>query len=257
MSQQFQHIIFEKGDRLARIVLNRPPLNILTIAMMDEISQALEAVAASDDVNLVVFSAQGRAFSAGVAVEEHTADKVHAMISSFHRMFHTLAKVEVPSLAVVQGAALGGGCELVAFCDLVLAAEGATFGQPEIKVGVFPGVAVAIFPQLMGRKKALELILLGETLDARAAREVGLVNQVVPDDQLEQEAERWIQKLRSLSGAVLRTTKRALYAGLHPPFVAQLQAVEPIYLQELMALEDAHEGLRAFLEKRRPEWRHR
>src|SRR6185369_15608878 len=163
----FAEIKFQIDDRVARITLARPPLNIMNIAMMDEIGKALELCGQGANLAAIVFEAadEARAFSAGVAVEDHVPATVVRMLDSFHRIFRLLEKISVPVVAVVDGAALGGGCELVAACDLVIASERARFGQPEIKLGVFPPVAAVVLPRIIG-KKAREMILLGETIDA-------------------------------------------------------------------------------------------
>jgi enoyl-CoA hydratase/carnithine racemase len=156
---------------------------------------------------------------------------------------------------VVGGAALGGGCELVLFCDMVIASERASFGQPEIQVGVFPPVAVVALPGIIGPKKALEMVLIGDRMRAAEAERLGLVNRVVPPEELRATADEFVGKLTKLSGVVLRLTKRALRVGGVGGFAEGLAAVEELYLGPLMATEDAHEGLAAFLEKRAPEWK--
>jgi len=254
MEQNFKHISFEVKEGIARITLNRPPLNILNIEMMKEINKALEGLQ-KEKLKLVVFAASGKAFSAGVDVAEHTAEKVKEMITVFHKIFRLLASLRCPTLAIVDGAALGGGCELATFCDFVLASKRANFGQPEIKVGVFPPIAAIIFPKLISQKKALELLLTGETIDAQEAWRLGLVNKVVPAEELDKEVDLFIQSLKEKSAAVLGLTKRAVLESLNLGFEAGLKKVEKLYLEELMGTEDAHEGLKAFLEKRAPQWK--
>ena len=144
MPTEFANVAYDAQSGVARLTLNRPPLNILTIAMMKEINSALETLASKDGAKLLVIDHEGRLFSAGVDIKDHTADKVEEMIEVFHRMFRLLNAVEPPTLAVVKGAALGAGCELATFCDMVVASEQATFGQPEIKAGVFPPIAAAV-----------------------------------------------------------------------------------------------------------------
>lgn len=255
----FQHIAFEKRDGIARLTLNKPPLNVLDIAMMQEINAALEGLGDDPSVKVLVFQAAegSKAFSAGVDVSDHTADKVGEMIEVFHRIFRHLDGLEMPTVAVVGGAALGGGCELVLFCDMVIASEKASFGQPEIQVGVFPPIAVAALPGIVGPKKALELVLIGDRIRAGEALRLGLVNQVVPVEELQAAAEEFVGKLAKLSGAVLRLTKRAVRVGSAGSFADGLAAVEDLYLGPLMATEDAHEGLAAFMEKRAPVWENR
>ena len=252
---QFQHIGFGAEEGVATITLNRPPVNILNIEMMGEINTALERVASEGDLKVVVLRGEGKAFSAGVDVRDHTADKVHEMIRIFHRMFRLLNSLEPPTLAVVDGAALGGGCELATFCDMVVASERATFGQPEITVGVLPPVAAVVFPHLIGRNRALEMILTGEVIGAREAERIGLINRVFPTEGFRLEVDGLIDTLTSMSAPVLRLTKRALDKGLYRSADEAISQVEAIYLDELMGTEDAHEGLTAFLEKRKPVWK--
>ncbi len=257
MSSGFKDINFEVRDGVGRIVLNRPPLNVLNIAMMEEIQAALRQAHAAADTRAIVLSATGRMFSAGVDIAEHTHDLMERMLSAFHGIIRLMADGEVPTLAVVQGHALGGGCELACFCDLIIAAQGAKFGQPEIAVGVFPPVAAALFPHLVGGRQAAELILTGEAIPAEEAHRIGLINTVVPPEQLATEAERLLARLTDKSAAVLRVAKRALRAGMAAGFDDALPAIEAIYTGSLMALGDASEGLTAFMQKRKPVWKHR
>jgi cyclohexa-1,5-dienecarbonyl-CoA hydratase len=254
---EFQHIAFEKRDGVARLVLNKPPLNVLDIAMMREINTALEGLGQDPGVKVLVFEAAegSKAFSAGVDVSEHTADRVEEMIGVFHRIFRLLDELEIPTVAVVGGAALGGGCELVLFCDMIVASEKASFGQPEIQVGVFAPVAAVALPGIVGPKKAIELLLTGDRIRAAEALQLGLVNKVVPPEELRAAADEFVGKLTKLSGAVLRLTKRAVRVGSVGSFGDGLAAVEEVYLGPLMATEDANEGLAAFMEKRAPVWK--
>jgi cyclohexa-1,5-dienecarbonyl-CoA hydratase len=254
---EFQHILFDRQDGVARLVLSKPPLNVLDIAMMREISTALEGLGDDPAVKVLVFEAAegSKTFSAGVDVSEHTADMVGEMIEVFHRIFRLLDALEVPTVAVVGGAALGGGCELALFCDMVIASEKASFGQPEIQVGVFAPVAVVALPGIIGPKRAMELLLTGDRIRAPEAERLGLVNRVVPPDELGVAVDALVGKLTKLSAAVLRLTKRAVRVGSVGSFGDGLAAVEDVYLGPLMATEDAQEGLAAFMEKRAPVWK--
>ena len=238
-------------------MLARLPLNIFNIAMMQEIGQALEECVPQGELVAIVFEAapEAHAFSAGVAVEEHVAETIFQMLESFHAIFRSLEQLAKPAIAVVDGAALGGGCELVAACDIVIASDRARFGQPEIKLGVFPPVACVLLPLVIGDKRARELILTGELIDASAAARLGLVNHLVPSPKLQQKTEEILAKLRELSGASLEATRRALDLGRGRSLDAALAEVENMYLHELMKTDDANEGIRAFMEKRKPLWR--
>lgn len=255
----YQNISFEIEDRVGRVVFARPPLNIFDIAMMREIDAALTECMGRRDVVAVVFEAAegSRAFSAGVSVEEHAPETIYQMLESFHQIFRTLEQMGKPALAVVEGAALGGGCELVAGCDIVIASEGARFGQPEIKLGVFPPVAAVLLPRLVGERRARELILTGELIDAQEALRLGLVSHVVAPAQLRRKTDEVLARLRELSAPALEMTRRALDAARGLPFGEALSRVEDIYLNELMKTEDAQEGVNAFMEKRKPVWRNK
>jgi cyclohexa-1,5-dienecarbonyl-CoA hydratase len=163
--------------------------------------------------------------------------------------------LKVPSIAIINGSALGGGCELALYCDMVIATEKAKFGQPEIQVGVFPPIAALIFPRIIGRKKAMELILSGETISAQEALTLGLINKVVPEASLQEEVNGFIERFKKLSGIVLRLAKEATLAGLNDDLEKGLKTIEKIYLEDLMKSHDAMEGLKAFLEKRKPTWK--
>ena len=254
---EFQNITFDKKEGVARLVLNKPPLNVLNIAMMREINTALESLGADTTTKVLVFEAAAgsRAFSAGVEIAEHTADKVDEMIEVFHRIFRLLDGLMIPTLAVVGGAALGGGCELALFCDMIVASEKASFGQPEIQVGVFPPVAAAALAGIIGPKKAMELLLTGDRIPAAEAERLGLVNKVVPVEELGAAADVLVGKLAKLSAPVLRLTKQAVRVGSAGSFADGLAAVEKVYLGQLMATADAQEGLAAFMEKRTPVWK--
>jgi cyclohexa-1,5-dienecarbonyl-CoA hydratase len=252
-----QTINFQIEQSLARLTLNRPPLNIINISMMAEMFEALNRLKDQPSVRVLVIEAveDSKAFSAGVDVADHTADTVHDMIHGFHRVFRLLDELSIPTLAVVDGAALGGGCELAIFCDMIVASDRAKFGQPEIKVGAFPPIAAVLLQRLIPRGPAMELLLTGETISAVEAHRLGLVNRVVPSDDLAGAANELIGKLAGLSGSILRYTRRAATLGATGSFDQALQAVEKLYLDELMQAHDAHEGLAAFMEKRAPIWR--
>lgn len=255
----YEHIKFQVDDRVARITFARPPLNVFHIAMMREIAAALNE-SARREICAIVFAADKdcRAFSAGVAVEEHVQETIYQMLDAFHTIFRQLEQIAKPVIALVDGAALGGGCEIVTACDIVIASERSRFGLPEIKLGVFPPVATILLPRVIGEKRARELILTGEIIDAVEAGRLGLCNHVVPGSHLEPKLLEVSSKLRELSGTSLEYTKRALDMGRSGrTFDEALAEQENIYLHELMRTVDANEGIKAFMEKRKPVWRHR
>jgi len=256
MASDYEHIRFNITDRVGRITFARPPLNVFNIAMMREIGRALAACGQERQLVAIVFDADKdcRAFSAGVAVEEHVEGTVYQMLESFHAIFRALEQIARPTIAIVENSALGGGCELVAACDIVIAGERARFGQPEIKLGVFPPVAVVLLPRVIGDKRARELILTGDLIDAVEAGRIGLVNYVVPANQLEAKLLEVLSKLRELSAASLEMTVKAIDLGRGRSIDSALAEVENVYLHELMKTRDAKEGINAFVEKRKPVW---
>ncbi len=251
----YEHIESKFEDGLGTVTLNRPPVNVLNIAMMEEINDVLEGWQGMKDLKVVLFNAKGKCFSAGVDVGEHMGDLVFKMIEVFHGMFRLMDKLGVPTVASIYGSCLGGGCELAIFCDLVVASKSTKLGQPEIQVGVFPPIAAQIMPRIIGRKAAMDLILSGKIISAEEALKIGLVNKVVPAEELESETTEFIKPYLKLSAKVLRITKKAIMAGLMDNLEPSLKIIEDIYLNELMKTADAHEGLKSFLEKRKPEWR--
>lgn len=254
----YQNIHFRVEDRVARITFARPPLNVFSIEMMREIGAALGECAQRELV-AIVFDAdkECRAFSAGVSIEDHGQDTIFQMLDSFHAIFRLLEQLGKPSIAVVDGAAFGGGCELVAACDIVIASDRARFGQPEIKLGVFPPVAAVLLPRVIGEKRARELILTGEIIDSVEAGRLGLCNHVVPGAHLEPKLLELLAKLRELSGTSLVYARQALDLGRGRSIDDALSEQENVYLHELMKTEDANEGVKAFLEKRKAVWKHR
>ena len=257
----FQFLQWRTGDGAGYLTLKRPPLNVVNIAMLREMASALEAAGQDESLRVLVLRAEGKMFSAGVDVADHTADKVGEMIPLFDRVCVALADFPVPTLAVVHGHALGGGCELALCCDLIVAAEGANFGQPEIKLATIAPIAALRLPGAVGYCRAAELLFTGDTVGAVEAARIGLINRAVPASELDQVAEQYVGKLRGLSAAALRACKRAarLGASFGPAQDgwANLPSMEKLYLEELMSTEDAHEGVASFIEKRSPIWKNK
>jgi cyclohexa-1,5-dienecarbonyl-CoA hydratase len=244
------------GEGIAEITLNHPPLNVLNNPMMAELNAILDAVLPGEDLAAVVFRASGKAFCAGVDVGDHTADKVAPMIELFHGIFRKLASTDALTIAALNGAALGGGCELACFCDIVLASERAKLGQPEVQVGVFPPVAACILPLQIGVRKAVELNAVGATVKADEALRIGLVSHVYAAAEFDDRVEAYLNDIRKLSRPVVRMAKKATVLVARRAILAHLEQAEHLYLEELMKLSDAHEGIAAFIEKRAPAWSH-
>jgi cyclohexa-1,5-dienecarbonyl-CoA hydratase len=256
MAMSFKNILYDSMNGVATICINRPPLNILNSETLTELTMALEKARADPSIFLVVISGAGdRAFSAGVDIRDHLPDKVRSTLSTFNKVFYTLRSLDKPTVAVVKGVSLGGGCELAIGCDMIIASEKAQFGQPEITVGAIPPVAVVLMPKLVGPAKAFELILTGDVITAAEAQRVGLVNKVVPQEKLDESLKELTGKLREKSPIVLKLTRMSLSRILDVDFKKELEETTDLYLSLLMRTEDAVEGLKAFMEKRKPQWK--
>jgi cyclohexa-1,5-dienecarbonyl-CoA hydratase len=249
-----QKIRIERRDGIVRVVLDRPPLNVLDIAMLEELDAALGGIAADDAVRVVVLTGAGRTFCAGIDVADHMGDRVRPMLDIFHSVIGRLLSLKPPVVAAVNGAALGGGCELLLACDLVLARDGAKLGQPEIRLGVFPPAAAALLPSRIGIQRTLDLILTGRTFTAAEGCSLGLVSRVIAADDFDAGVDAIVSDLASLSPPVVRLAKRAALVPATGD-ADRLEAAELLYANELVQLDDATEGLTAFLEKRPPAWK--
>lgn len=256
-----QFVQWQTLDGVGYLTLKRPPLNVINIAVLREMQSALEAAAKDASLRALVLRAEGKMFSAGVDVADHTADKVGEMIPLFDKVCVALSEFPTPTLAVMHGHALGGGCELVLCCDLIVAAEGANIGQPEIKLATVAPIAALRLPGVVGYRRAAEMLFTGDAVTAAEAARIGLVNRAVPAAELEQTVEQYAGKLRALSAPALRACKKAarLGASFGPAqdAWASLPAMEKLYLGDLMSTEDAHEGVASFMEKRAPVWKHK
>ena len=242
---------------MAHITLRNPPLNIIDIPMMDELSAVLAEIESRSEISVIIFSGAGSCFSAGVDVAAHTPDQVAAMLEKFHRVIRSLIATRKVTIASIHGHCLGGGAELAMVCDLVYTSDDAQWGFPEIQLGCFPPIAVTALSALVGQKRASDLILTGRTIIGSDAAAIGLASGSVPGDELGRTVDQTVSKLCSLSPAALAITKKAIYAWDSMHFDKGLARSEKIYLDELMQTEDAHEGIQAFMEKRQPKWKGR
>jgi cyclohexa-1,5-dienecarbonyl-CoA hydratase len=253
----FQHIHADTAQGVTRITLNRPPANVLSVEMMQELATAIESLEYQRDVKLVTLFGSGKYFSAGFELGDHLGDRAYMMLESFRRIFEALAKVDKPTLAVVAGPALGAGSILAAACDIVLAAQSAKLGHPEIRGGVFNTVAAAMLPRLVGRKRAFEILMMGTSLSAADAERLGLITRAVPDERLDAEVAAVVQRFQESSAPVMQLTRRAIAGGLDLPYEEAVRHAEDVYLNQLLNTQDVEEGLRAVAEKRKPAWKDR
>jgi cyclohexa-1,5-dienecarbonyl-CoA hydratase len=242
---------------VARLTLQRPEHNLLNEQMLRELAQGIGMVAENGTVKMIVLDSGSKAFSGGVDIGEYTGERAFSMLDAFHTACIAMVEAPQPVLVIVDGAAIGGGAELVAYGDLVVATPRARFALPEITIGVFPPLASTMFPHIVGPKRALELILTGEAISAERARDLGLVNRLVPEAQLQAAVNELIGKITAQSGAVLGMAKKAVLAGMGMSLRDSLRNSMNIFLNELYRLEDSQEGLRALLEKRKPQWKNR
>jgi cyclohexa-1,5-dienecarbonyl-CoA hydratase len=240
---------------VAYIRLQNPPLNVIDIAMMDELNAALAGIEAQPDITVIILSGTQKAFSVGVDVATHTPDKVEQMLGKFHSVIRALVASKKVSIAAVHGHCLGGGAELAMVCDLVYTSELATWGFPEIKLGCFPPVAVTALAALVGKKQAADLVLTGRSITGKEAANIGLANAAHAEVDLEHAVQEAVQHLAELSPAALAVTKKAIYAWDSIHFDKGLARAEKIYFEDLMKTEDAREGINAFLQKRQPKWK--
>ena len=252
-----QFIRFQVEGPIARLTLNRPEHNLLNEQMLRELARGLEMASEERAVKMIVLDATGKVFCAGIDIGEYTGERAFSMLDAFHSACVAMVEAAPPVLVVVDGAALGGGAELVAFGDMVVATPRARFAVPEITIGMFPPLASTMFPHIVGPKRALELVLTGEAISAERARDLGLVNRLVPEAQLQAALGELIGKITAQSGAVLAMAKKAVVGGMGLSLRDAMRNSMNIFLNELYRLEDSKEGLRALLEKRKPQWKNR
>ena len=245
-------------DRVATITLDHPPLNILDLTTMAALDRLCDELANQSDLQVIVLRGAGqKSFCAGVDIAIHTKELIPRMIGDFHRVLRKWWNLEPLTVAAVHGHCLGGGMELASVCDLVVAESGARFGQPEIKVGCYPPVAVALYPALLGPGRTLDLVSTGRILSAEKAEAWGFVTRLAPQGGLDLALETLVGELTSQSAVAQRLGKKAVRRSLGEGFERALDESERLYLEEMAATHDVEEGARAFLEKRNPVWQHR
>src|SRR6202166_1470284 len=255
--ESFRYVRYHVDGAVARLTLHRPEHNLLNESMLRELADGIGMVAETPSVKLIVLDADGKVFSGGVDIGEYTAERAFSMLDAFHAACIAMIEAPQPVLVIVDGPAIGGGAELIAYGDLVVATPRARFALPEITIGMFPPLASTMFPHIIGPKRALELVLTGEAITAERALELGLVNRLVPESQLQAAVNELTGKITAQSGAVLGMAKKAVLGGMGLSLRDSLRNSMNIFLNELYRLEDSREGLRALLEKRKPQWKNR
>jgi cyclohexa-1,5-dienecarbonyl-CoA hydratase len=255
--EEFQFVKFRQEGEVGRLTLDRPEHNLLNERMLAELAVGVMTLGERSEVKLIILDSAAKAFCGGIELGEYTQRRVFQLLDAFHGTFSAMLDTSKPLLVVVNGPAFGGGAELAALGDLVLATPRARFSQPEIKLGVFPPLAAVVLPYILGPKLALELVLTGETLTAERAREVGLVNWLVPETELQNKIDEIVAKVTAQSGPVLTMAKKAILGSLGLSLREGVRNSMKVFLNELADLEDSREGLRALVEKRAPKWKNR
>ncbi len=254
----YKNISLEKKAGITKIIVNRPPVNVINMETLQEINNALSELAKDDETKVVLFRGAGeKAFCAGIEVKDHIGDMLPHMLMEFGKMFNLLRSLDKPSIALVNGIALGGGCEIIAGCDLAIAAEGVKMGQPEIQLGGLAPAAAALFPRIMGQKKAFELILIGNSITAEQAEKIGLVNKVVPLADLDKAGEEMANTFLGKSALSVKLVREAFYTCAGSPDLSTVLDKATVMGIANWLTEDGQEGLKSYLEKRPPVWKNK
>jgi cyclohexa-1,5-dienecarbonyl-CoA hydratase len=255
--EDFRHIRLDLQPPIARLTLDRPEHNLLNEPLLRELAAGLDQISQTENIKIILLEAAGKVFCGGMDVGEYIPERAFLALEAFHVVCTAMLDASQPVLVVVNGPAIGGGAELAAFGDLVIATPRARFAFPEITIGMFPPLAATVLPHLIGPKLTLELVLTGEAISAERAQEMGLVNRLVPEAQLQQAVDELLARITAQSGAVMAMAKKAVLGGLGLSLREALRFSRDIFLNELYHLEDSREGLRALIEKRKPQWKNR
>src|SRR5205823_1560814 len=242
--EEFKFVKLRSDGGVVRMTLNRPEHNLLNEAMLREMADGIGYAGERDDIKLIVLDSACKVFCGGIEVGEYTSQRVFQMLDAFHSAFTGILEAAKPVICVVNGPAIGGA-ELAAFGDMVIATPKARLAQPEVSIGVFPPLASTILPYLVGPKKALELVLTGEPVTAERALEMGLINRLVPEADLEKSVNDLVARIAGHSAPVLTMAKKAILSGMGLSLRDGMKQSMSIFLNELYRLEDSQEGLHA------------
>jgi len=253
----YKWINFDRKDGRADLTLNSLPYNLLSVEMLEEIVDALDGLRDDDTLKVLYIRGEGGVFCSGVKVEDLTADHVGSLMPLYTRMYGYLANIRGLILAGIEGEAFGHGCELAAFCDVAIASESALFGFPNIKLGLFPPIATAILPLLVGRNVALDWIISGRTFTADEAAAGHLITRTIPDEVLKEYVDEYADQISKSSAPAIVLAKRAVNESMYEPVLEALRITESTYMLDLMNCIDPHEGMAASIAEREPVWRNR
>lgn len=255
----FENIIAEIRGKVGLITLNRPDaMNALNDALAKELSEALRDYQSDDQIGCIVLTGNERAFAAGADIKEmQSRTYIEAMAEDFVAVWDDVTRCRKPLIAAVAGYALGGGCELAMMCDFIIAADTAKFGQPEITLGVIPGIGgTQRLTRFVGKSKAMEMCLTGRTMDAEEAERAGLVSRIVPANDLIDEVMKTADKIADFSRPAVMLAKEAINRA-YETTLAEGGRFERRLFYSLFATEDQKEGMQAFTEKRSPSFKNR
>jgi enoyl-CoA hydratase/carnithine racemase len=253
-------VLLEKDGPVGWLILNRPEKrNALSLEMMSDVLQALDLVAANDDLHVLVIRGNGPVFSAGHDLGEVYSHKddlsyLRQIFYTCNKMMLRLHSIPQPIIAQVHGIATAAGCQMVAACDLAIAEEGARFATPGVKIGLFCTTPMVPLVRVVGRRRAMEMLLSGRFISAEEAERFGLVNRIVSPDHLGEETRKWALELAQFSPMTLAIGKQAFYEQVDLDEEVAYGHAKDVITLNCMA-EDAREGMSAFLEKRKPEWK--
>ena len=251
-------VAFNHDRSRAAFTLFHEKGNIVTAEMVGALQAALEAIADNPHLKLITLAGHGGDFSFGASIPEHAPDRIGAVLPQMHQLIHDLLDAPAVTAAIVRGRCLGGGFELALACDFIFAADNASFGLPEIALGVFPPAASALLPLRIGAARATRALLTGESRPAADWLQAGLLERVLPADSLDAEVERWFAAhLAPRSAAALRHAAAAARTDLVSRVRQTLPELERLYLDDLMRTHDAAEGIAAFMARRPPDWKNR
>lgn len=253
----YQNIRIEREDQWAKLVLDRDGGNLLNIDVMEEMNEALLELRGEPGLEVLVVCGSGTTFCEGLDMAEHRRERLQRLLQVYSRIFETIRMIDMVTVAAVNGKAWGSGFELALGCNLIVAAEGASFRLPEVEHGVIPHIAAIILPRVVPRRRAMEWILTGNEIPAADLHRFGLINRLVAEEDFQEGVARFVRELTAKSGPVLQLAKRAQYEAYYSTYEEALYRVQNLYMRELMDLEDASEGIRAYLEGRKPVWKNR
>lgn len=251
-------IQFSKSEGVARIVFSRPEQhNVFNIAMMNEFIAVMEDLIQDKELKCLVLEAAGKSWCAGLDVGDHKPENAPEMIAVFNKSLKLIGNFEIPTIAAVRGACLGGGMEYAVACDVVIASKRAKFGQPEIKLGFLPPYAAIRLPLLIGPARTIEVCTSGKIYSAEEAQRLGFVSQVAEDDTFESAVNGFVSEIQANSPLIIRLNKQAVKQHLGMAFDDAMDSVSDLFLNKLLKTEDTLEGIDSFYGKRRPVWKNK